>query len=156
VVSGNDVVHARGFGDAGDGRATAQTPFLLGSTSKSFTALAAMQLVDAGRLDLDAPARLYVPEFQLANQRAADRITVRQTLQQTTGMPATAGGPIVRSAADGTALEALHELQGTTLVTPPGEAFAYSNGNYILAGLIVERASGEPYAQYVQRHISRR
>jgi CubicO group peptidase (beta-lactamase class C family) len=153
VVSGNDVVHARGFGDAGDGRATAQTPFLLGSTSKSFTALAAMQLVDAGRLDLDAPARQYVPEFQLADQRAADRITVRQALQQTTGMPATAGGPIVRSAVDGTALEALRELQGTTLVTPPGEAFAYSNGNYILAGLIIERASGEPYAKYVQRHI---
>ena len=112
-----------------------------------------MQLVDAGRLDLDAPARQYVPEFRLADQRAADRITVRQALQQTTGMPATAGGPIVRSAADGTALEALHELQGTKLVTPPGAAFAYSNGNYVLAGLIVERASGEPYAQYVQRHI---
>jgi len=44
-------------------------------------------------------------------------------LQQTTGMPATAGGPIVRSAADGTALEALHELRGTTLVRPPGTAF---------------------------------
>ena len=84
---------------------------------------------------------------------AADRITVRQALQQTTGMPATAGGPIVRSAADGTALEALRELRGTTLVTPPGTAFAYSNGNYVLAGLIIERASGEPYAQYVQRHI---
>lgn len=49
VVYGNDVVHARGYGDAGDGApATPQTPFLLGSTSKSFTALAAMQLVDAG------------------------------------------------------------------------------------------------------------
>ena len=154
VVSGNNVVHARGFGDAGDGRgATPQTPFLLGSVSKSFTALAAMQLVDAGRLDLDAPARQYVPEFELADQRAADRITVRQALQQTTGMPPTAGGPIVRSAADGTALEALHELRGTKLVTPPGAAFAYSNGNYVLAGLIVEGASGEPYAQYVQRHI---
>ena len=76
VVSGTDMVHARGFGDAGDGaRVTPQTPFLLGSTSKSFTALAAMQLVDAGRLDLDAPARRYVREFQLADQRAADRIT---------------------------------------------------------------------------------
>ncbi len=154
VVSGRDVVHARGFGDAGHGsRVTPRTPFVLGSTSKSFTALAAMQLVDAGKLELDAPARRYVPEFRLADQRAADRITVRQALQQTTGMPATAGGPIVRSAVDGTALEALHELRDTKLVTPPGEAFAYSNGNYVLAGLIVERASGEPYAQYVQRHI---
>ena len=108
VVSGNDVAHARGFGDTGDGgRVTPQTPFLLGSTSKSFTALAAMLLVDAGKLELDAPARRYVREFQLADQRAADRITVRQVLQQTTGMPATAGGRILRSAADGTALEAL-------------------------------------------------
>ncbi len=154
VVSGNDVVHARGFGDAGEDRpVTPQTPFLLGSASKSFTALAAMQLVDAGRLDLDAPARQYVPEFQLADQRAADRITVRQVLQQTTGLPATAGGPIVRSAADGTALAALRELHGATLATPPGAAFAYANANYVLAGLIIERASGEPYPQYVQRHI---
>jgi CubicO group peptidase (beta-lactamase class C family) len=154
VVSGNDVVFARGYGDAGEGRrVTPQTPFLLGSTSKSFTALAAMQLVDAGRLDLNAPARQYVPEFRLADQRAADRITVRQVLQQTTGLPATAGGPIVRSAVDGTALEALQELQGTALAARPGAAFEYSNGNYVLAGLIIERASGEPYAQYVQRHI---
>jgi CubicO group peptidase (beta-lactamase class C family) len=154
VVSGDDVVHTRGFGDASAGRrVTPQTPFLLGSTSKSFTALAAMQLVDAGRLDLDAPARRYVREFRLADQRAADGITVRQVLQQTTGLPVTAGGPIVRSAVDGTALEALHELRGTMLATPPGTAFEYSNGNYILAGLIIERASGEPYAQYIQRHI---
>lgn len=154
VVAGGEIVHARGFGDAdADRPVTAQTPFLLGSTSKSFTALAAMQLVDAGKLDLDAPARRYVPEFRLADQRAADRITVRQVLQQTTGLPETAGGPIVGSAADGTALEALQELRDTQLATAPGTAFEYSNGNFILAGLIIERASGEPYAQYIRRHI---
>jgi CubicO group peptidase (beta-lactamase class C family) len=154
VVSGDEVVHARGFGDAGeDRRVTTETPFVLGSTSKSFTALAAMQLVDAGRLNLDAPAREYVPELQLADERAADRITVRHVLQQTTGLPATAGGPIVRSAADGTALQALGELHDATLATPPGAAFAYANANYILAGLIIERASGERYPQYIQRHI---
>lgn len=154
VASGGEVVHARGFGDAGDGRAvTPQTPFLLASTSKSFTALAAMQLVDAGRLELDAPARRYVPEYRLADQRAADRITVRQVLQQTTGLPTTAGGRVVKSAADGSALEALQELRNTKPAASPGTAFEYSNGNFILAGLIVERASGEPYAQYVQRHI---
>ena len=154
VVSGHDVLHTRGFGDAGDGRrATPQTPFMLGSTSKSFTALAAMQLVDAGRLDLDAAARRYVPEFRLADQSAADRITVRQVLQQTSGLPATAGGAVVRSAADGSTLDAVRELRDTTLATPPGSAFEYANANYILAGLIVERASGEPYGQYIQRHI---
>ncbi len=74
VVSGNEVVHARGFGDAGgDRRVTTETPFVLGSTSKSFTALAAMQLVDAGRLSPDGPAREYVPELQLADHRATER-----------------------------------------------------------------------------------
>jgi CubicO group peptidase (beta-lactamase class C family) len=154
VVAGGEIVHARGFGDAGSDRpVTPQTPFLLGSTSKSFTALAAMQLVDAGKLDLDAPARRYVPEFRLADQRAANRITVRHVLQQTTGLPETAGGPIIGSAADGTALQALRELRATELAAPPGTAFEYSNGNFILAGLIIERASGQPYGQYVQRHI---
>ena len=154
VVSGGKLVHGRGFGEAGDARrVTAGTPFMLGSTTKSFTALAAMQLVDAGRLSLDAPARRYVPEFRLADQDAADRITVRQLLMQTTGLPESAGGPVVRSAADGTALDALEELRDTRLAAAPGTAFEYSNANFILAGLIVERASGEPYARYLQRHI---
>jgi CubicO group peptidase (beta-lactamase class C family) len=121
VVSGNDVVFARGYGDAGEGRrVTPQTPFLLGSTSKSFTALAAMQLVDAGRLDLNAPARQYVPEFRLADQRAADRITVRQVFQQTTGLPRTAGGPVVRSAVDGTALRPCRSCRGRRWPRDPG------------------------------------
>ena len=112
VVSGDRVVHVRGFGDAAGGRrVTPQTPFVLGSTAKSFTALATMQLVDAGRLQLDAPVRRYVPEFRLADRRAADRITVRHVLQQTSGLPATAGGPIVKSAADGTAPAAVRELR---------------------------------------------
>jgi CubicO group peptidase (beta-lactamase class C family) len=74
-------------------------------------------------------------------------------LQQTTGLPETAGGPIVKNAADGTALQALQEICDTKLGASPGTAFEYSNSNYILAGLIVERASGRPYAEYVKRHI---
>jgi CubicO group peptidase (beta-lactamase class C family) len=114
VVAGGEIVHARGFGDTGTDRpVTPQTPFLLGSTSKSLTALAAMQLVDAGKLELGAPARRYVPEFRLADERAADSITVRHVLQQTTSLPESAGGPIVGSAADGAALQALRELRDT-------------------------------------------
>jgi CubicO group peptidase (beta-lactamase class C family) len=154
VIADGEVVHVRGFGDAGGGRpVTAQTPFVLGSTAKSFTALAAMQLVDAGRLDLDAPVRRYVPELRLADQAAADRITVRRALQQTSGLPETAGGPVTRSATDGSALDALRELRDTERAASPGAEFAYSNANFILAGLIIERASGQTYARYLQRHI---
>lgn len=97
-------VDARGVGSAdGDREATADTPFVIGSTSKSFTALAVMQLVDAGRVDLEAPVRDYVPELDLADRRLDD-ITVRDLLQQTSGLDDLAGGPLLASAADGTPL----------------------------------------------------
>ena len=67
VVSRQGIVYAQGFGGSGRGdeRVTADTPFLLGSMSKSFTALAVMQLVEAGRIALDTPVVRYLPEFRL-------------------------------------------------------------------------------------------
>lgn len=150
--TGDEVV--TGLGETGDGRSvTADTPFVIGSTSKSVTALAVMQLVDDGLVDLDAPIRRYVPDLRLADPRAADSITVRQVLQQTSGLPETAGGPVLKSARDGTALDAVRELAETRLSDPPGTVWHYSNANYVLAGLVVERASGTSYAEYVRRRI---
>ena len=154
VVAEGRIVHARGFGSSNDSgpRITPQTPFLLGSTTKSFTALAVMQLVDAGKVQLDAPVRRYVPEFRLAGT-AADRVTVRHVLQHTSGLPATTSGPILKSAGDGTPEQAVAELRGEALVSEPGREMEYVNANYVLAGLVVERASGESYGRYVERHI---
>jgi CubicO group peptidase (beta-lactamase class C family) len=155
VVSGGEVVHARGFGVADDAgrRVTADTPFLLASSTKSFTALAVMQLVDAGKVRLDAPIRRYVPEFSLAGN-SAERITVRQVLQHTSGLPANvAGGPIIKLAGDGTPRQALAELRGKAPASAPGEKMLYVNANYVLSGLLVEHVSGERYASYVSRHI---
>ena len=65
IVEGDQIVHRRGFGHARpNGEApTPQTPFVLGSTTKSFTALAVMQLVEAGKIDLVAPIQRYLPWF---------------------------------------------------------------------------------------------
>lgn len=155
VVAGGRIAHTRGFGSADDGhrRVTPDTPFLLGSTSKSFTALAVMQLVDAGKVKLDAPVRRYVPEFRLAGN-AADRITVRQVLQHTSGLPPnTAGGSILKTAANGTPEQAIAELRGKAPASAPGTEMEYVNANYVLAGLVVERVSKEPYGRYIERHI---
>ncbi len=154
VVAEGRIVHARGFGSSDDSepRITPQTPFLLGSTTKSFTALAVMQLVDAGKVQLDAPVRRYVPEFRLSGT-AANRVTVRHVLQHTSGLPATTSGPILKSAGDGTPEQAVAELRGEALVSEPGREMEYVNANYVLAGLVVERASGESYGRYVERHI---
>ena len=146
-------VEARGVGSAdGDREATAVTPFVIGSATKSFTALAVMQLVDAGRVDLEAPVRDYVPELALADARVDD-ITVRDLLQQTSGLDDLAGGPLLASAADGTPLAAIAELKDAELASTPGETWRYANANYVLAGLVVERASGMGYGDYVQREI---
>ena len=112
-----------------------------------------MQLVDAGKVRLDAPVRRYVPELRLAGN-AADRITVRHVLRHTSGLPANAsGGPVLKSARDGTSEQAVAELRGEAPVASPGVEMEYVNANYVLAGLVVERASNEPYGSYVERHI---
>ena len=122
VVAGR-TVHARGFGEAdGSGRKVrADTPFVLGSSAKTITALAVMQLVDAGKVRLDAPVRRYVPEFRVADEKASQRITVRHLLQQTTGSARRAGGPLMRSLGGGTSLDVIAELRDTDLASEPGE-----------------------------------
>lgn len=154
TVSPGGTADIRGFGETGEGsRVTAHTPFVLGSASKTFTALAVLQLADHGKLDLDAPIGRYVPEFEPADPVAGARITVRDILRHTSGIPATAGGPLLRSVRDGTATEAVRELKGVKLASAPGTKFIYANANYVLAGLAVEKASGQPYARYIERHI---
>src|SRR4051794_13597799 len=90
IVHGDQIVHIKGFGraDSSGGVVTAQTPFLIGSVTKSFTALAIMQLVEAHKLDLDAPVQHYLPSFQVGNDPVASQaITVRHLLHMTSGIP---------------------------------------------------------------------
>lgn len=135
-------------------RIGANTPFVIGSTSKSFTALAAMQLVERGDLNLDAPITRWVPELKLTGD-GAESITLGQVLAQTSGIPPLAGGPVLRSAKAGTMLDAIAELDGVRLLSRPGTQFHYANANYVLAGLAVERAAKQPFASYVEEHIFR-
>ena len=93
VTRDTRIVHLRGHGDAGNGRpVTPDTQFLVASLSKSFTALAVLQLVEDGRVDL--PVAAYLPGFTVADPARASRITVRVLLNQTSGM-ADAGFPEV-------------------------------------------------------------
>lgn len=79
IIKGDEIVHLKGFGEAdSSGTAvTAQTPFIIGSMSKSFTALAIMQLVEDGKVELDAPVQRYLPWFRVADEEASRRIAVR-------------------------------------------------------------------------------
>ena len=100
IVHGDQIVHLQGFGIADpSGRpVTPQTPFIIGSTTKSMTAVAMMQLVEAGKVELDAPVQRYLPWFRVADAEASARITIRHLLNHTSGLPTTPNGEFVTSA----------------------------------------------------------
>lgn len=157
IVEGDQIVHLRGFGQAHPGgqAPTSQTPFLIASLTKSFTAVAVVQLVEAGRIELDAPVQRYLPWFRLTEARASAQITVRHLLNQTSGLP-TAAGEVVLADFDNrpdAAERQARALSTIALTRPVGSAFEYCNSNYQLLGLIIEAASGESYAGYMQRHL---
>jgi len=155
IVRDGHLVHLRGFGRADDsGRAfTPQTPLFIGSNSKSFTALAVMQLAEAGKVDLDAPVQRYLPWFRVADPEASAQITVRHLLNQTSGLTEGADRRATLAAGMHPLEPAVRALATTGLARPPGAAFEYSNLNYTTLGLVVEMAAGEPFDAYLKRHI---
>jgi CubicO group peptidase (beta-lactamase class C family) len=169
IVHGDRIVHLRGFGQAGpSGRpVTPQTPFLLASTTKSLTALAVMQLVEAGKVDLDAPVQRYLPWFRLADPAASARITVRHLLNHTSGLAdpsvslteATSGladpsGSLTKDDGSDAALEhAVRTLATVQPRMPAGQAFEYVNMNYVTLGLIIQTVAGQSYEDYMRQHV---
>ncbi|MGH7718309.1 MAG: serine hydrolase domain-containing protein, partial [Gemmatimonadaceae bacterium] len=152
ITRGTDVLFVRGYGTTSTGEAIGpDTPFRVASLSKSFTALAVMQLVDEGKVQLDTPVRAYLPEFELADPRGA-RITVRQLLDQTSGM-SDRGFPEVSRPQPRSLRGAVQRLRTARLTTDPGTAWSYHNPNYQVAARLVEVVSGEPFAAYLRRHV---
>ena len=155
VVEGGAVVHAAGFGDDGHGNAiTADTPFWVGSNTKSITALATMQLAEVGAVDLDTPVQTYVPQFRVADPDVAAQITVRHLLNQTSGIARIDGVRAVANAEEDQTLEdTVADMADLELNRPVGESFEYANLNSVLLGAVIEAATGERWQDYVQSNI---
>jgi CubicO group peptidase (beta-lactamase class C family) len=157
IVEDGRVSYVRGFGKADDsGRpVTPQTPFIIGSLAKSFTAMAVMQLVEAGKIDLDAPVQRYLPWFRVADEAASRAITVRHLLNQTSGLSTKTGRSYQGSGdTDDGALEAaVRKLSSAQLTAPVGEKHQYSTINYSVLGLIVQAVSQRSYESYIQTEV---
>ena len=153
IIQDGQIAHLRGFGVAdSSGRAVrAQTPFYIGSITKSFTALAVMQLVEAGKMDLDATVQTYLPWFTLADKEASAKIKVRHLLNQTTGIAEQDGNRFWFSQLG--LEEQVRQLDTIKLSHPVGSTYEYCNINFMIAGLIVEKVSGQSYADYVTENI---
>jgi CubicO group peptidase (beta-lactamase class C family) len=157
IVEGDRIVHLRGFGKADpSGRAvSAQTPFIIGSLSKSVTALAVMQLVEAKELDLDAPVQRYIPWFRVADEQASAQITARHLLNQTSGLSTKTGRSFQGNGdtSDDALENAVRKLSTIQLTEPVGATHQYSTINYSVLGLIVQTVSGQSYERYIQEHV---
>ncbi|MFD5435116.1 serine hydrolase domain-containing protein [Kitasatospora sp. NPDC127067] len=163
--------HGEWVGSAGarelgrEGRPPADGHFRVGSVTKSFVATSVLLLVAEGRLALDDPAGDHLPGFGLDR-----RITVRMLLQHTSGIFSHTGEP----AEDGTFVPGVpwrgkewvdarfrtyppEELVRLSLSRParfaPGAGWSYSNTNYVLARLVVERVGGRPFAEELRRLV---
>ncbi|MFF3228733.1 serine hydrolase domain-containing protein [Nocardia suismassiliense] len=161
---------------AGVGDLNTRAPFpddarvRIGSNTKTYVATVIMQLVAEGKVDLDASIERYLPGMVQGNGNDGNRISVRQVLQHTSGVPDYLG----RGAGDGITTQnseqidpdeetlrwqhfEMTELVRRAMTAPPqfepGAKSVYTNTNYLLAGLLIERVTGNPAADEIGRRI---
>lgn len=164
LVKGDEVVYARGFGqrDIEQGfPATPETLYCIGSVTKSFTALATMQLVEQGQLSLDDPVSEYL-SFDVTPRGEAIRL--KHLLSHSTGIPALAYAEALLRHASGTGGRHLPIAGPEDIITfaaeaqdwvetAPGERWFYFNEGYAMLGQIIEQVSGQDYNDYVKDNI---
>lgn len=146
------LVYAEGFGYADlEERVPAwpTTKFRIGSISKSLTSVALMQLVEQGKLDLDAPVQKYVPSFP---DKGA-KITPRLLAGHLAGIRHYKGEEFLISKHYDSVLDGLNIFENDPLVASPGTAFHYSSYGFDLLSAVIESASGEKFLSYMQCHV---
>lgn len=153
VVKNGQIVYANAYGDARIEPRTAATPemrYSIGSISKQFTATAILRRQEQGKLSLDDPVSRFVPDLTRAKE-----VTIRELLSHTSGyqdywpqdyvMPMMLLPVTAQKILDGWARKALD--------FDPGTKWEYSNTNYVIAGVIVEKASGMPLLQFLHEKV---
>lgn len=155
IVKGSQIFYLQGYGTANNKgeRVSPQTPFMLASLTKTFTALAARQLAESGKWSLDDSVRYYLPEFRLANEEAAVKITIRDLINHTSGISQPEGIEPYLYSVEMEFTKALERLAKTQPQFLPGSQYEYSNWNYILLGKVIERASGVSYQEYIENQV---
>ncbi len=151
-TQGDQPTCSKGYGAAGDGRAvTRDTPFYIGSQNRSFTALAVMELVEQGRLELDAPVQTYLPWFRVDDEHASKQVTIRHLLQHASGL--SESGYVSNFPPDPSVETMVRGLSHARLSAPVGTKVQYYNPGYDTLGLLIEAVSGQSYGDLVRDSI---
>ncbi len=155
IDQGGEIVYERNSGYADIGNqipATRNTVYKIGSLSKSYTALLILQLVEKGEIDLDAEVAHYLKEYE----GPASRVTIRQLLTHTSGIPnytALPGAMPMMSWVVTTRDDIVGLFRDKALEFEPGSQYSYSNSGYYLLGLIIEAVSGSDYFDYLETSL---
>lgn len=156
IVYDQELVWSKGYGFADLGKrtpTTVTTRYRLASLSKLFTATAIMQLRDAGKLQLDDPVEKHLAWFKIKQPDDAPPITIRELLTHSSGMSRDTSVPMWNEFTFPTHDELVRLTTAEPAAFAPDAQYKYSNLALAIAGEVVVAGSGEPYEQYVQRHI---
>jgi len=131
------------------------TLFEIGSTSKAFTALGVLKCEADGLISLDAPVSNYLPWFYTMYKGEKKKITIRQLLHQTSGIPFRSISRIPESSAEDALEQTVRNLVGIELHHEPGEEFLYATVNYDILAAVIQEATGMAYEDYMTKNILR-
>jgi CubicO group peptidase (beta-lactamase class C family) len=152
LADGEVVEHAAGLLSKTTGvEATTDSVFQIGSITKLWTASLVMQLVDEGKVDLDARVRTYLPEFRIADEAAASAVTIRQLLTHTSGFE---GDIFTDTGVGDDCIEKyLGVLHDVPQLFPPSAMWSYNNAGYAVLGRLVEVLRGAAYDECLRTHL---
>ncbi|MDL2259155.1 serine hydrolase [Eubacteriales bacterium OttesenSCG-928-K08] len=153
IVHNGEVLLQQGFGYSDlekQIQMTENTVMPIGSTSKSFTALALGMLVDEGLLDWDAPVRQYVPWFEMYDKRVSDLVTVRDLLCHRTGLP---NHDVHGVFSNKTRKEMVHDIRYLQPNTSFRTKLHYQNQMVMLGGYIIEAITGKTWEEFVRTRV---
>lgn len=152
VAVDGKIVYSKAFGMAdieNDVRATPETLIRTGSIAKPIAAVAALTLVDAGKLDLDAPIQRYCPTFP----RKQWTITTRELLGHLSGIRHYSGDEMASTKHYVSMSEGFEIFANDPLLFEPGTKYSYSTYGFTVVGCVIEGASGQRFADYVAQHV---
>lgn len=156
IIENGKIVHAQGYGFAdleNQIKASPETVYPIGSTTKTLTAFAIMQLYEKGLLDINESIKKYIPELTIDSRfNDGNKIYIKDILSHTSGLPSDVfNGMAAQNPPDMNWL--IEQLNQQTTITPYHTIDAYSNVGYGLLGVLIERVSGMSYGEYLEAEI---
>src|SRR4051794_23335867 len=152
LADGEVVDHAAGVLSMSTGvEATTESVFQIGSITKLWTSSLVLQLVDEGKVDLDATVRTHLPEFRVADETASETVTVRQLLTHTSGFE---GDLFTDTGLGDDCIEKyVGSIHDVAQVFPPGAMWSYNNAGFCVLGRLVEVLRQMPWETALREHL---